>query len=93
MGRRVCFLPAPLPSWPRSLAAHLKPIALPLPNQLKSKMRFKGHQNTSKNFIRSGFGQRSLIVSGSEVCSWDGFPFIYPPLNLKITTKKWCGNK
>ena len=37
-------------------------------------MRFKGHQNTSKNFIRSGFGQRSLIMSGSEdglVHIWD----------------------
>lgn len=37
-------------------------------------MRFKGHQNTSKNFIRSGFGQQSLITSGSEdgvIYLWD----------------------
>ena len=30
-------------------------------------MRFKGHQNTSKNFIRAGFGQKGLVLSGSEV--------------------------
>ncbi|KAI9362948.1 WD40-repeat-containing domain protein [Zopfochytrium polystomum] len=29
-------------------------------------MRYKGHQNTSKNFIRSGFAGESLIVGGSE---------------------------
>lgn len=29
--------------------------------------RLKGHQNTSKNFIRSGFVNNSLIVGGSEV--------------------------
>jgi len=37
--------------------------------------RFKGHQNTSKNFIRSGFGpNQSLIIGGSEdgeVYIWD----------------------
>ena len=30
--------------------------------------RFKGHQNTSKNFVRAGFGpDESLVVGGSEV--------------------------
>jgi WD40 repeat protein len=30
--------------------------------------RFKGHQNTSKNFVRASFGpDESLIVGGSEV--------------------------
>ena len=29
--------------------------------------RFKGHQNTSKNFIRAGFAGDSLVVGGSEV--------------------------
>ncbi|KAJ3306643.1 hypothetical protein HDU76_004797 [Blyttiomyces sp. JEL0837] len=28
--------------------------------------RFKGHQNTSKNFIRAGFAGDSLVVGGSE---------------------------
>eukprot|EP00026_Physarum_polycephalum_P006258 Phypoly_transcript_06300.p1 GENE.Phypoly_transcript_06300~~Phypoly_transcript_06300.p1 ORF type:complete len:572 (+),score=66.81 Phypoly_transcript_06300:79-1794(+) len=36
--------------------------------------RFKGHQNTSKNFIRSGFGpNQSLIIGGSE----DGYVYIW----------------
>eukprot|EP01113_Clastostelium_recurvatum_P035398 TRINITY_DN4932_c0_g1_i4.p1 TRINITY_DN4932_c0_g1~~TRINITY_DN4932_c0_g1_i4.p1 ORF type:complete len:633 (-),score=71.36 TRINITY_DN4932_c0_g1_i4:60-1958(-) len=36
--------------------------------------RFKGHQNTSKNFIRSYFGpSQSLIIGGSE----DGFVYIW----------------
>lgn len=29
--------------------------------------RFKGHQNTSKNFIRAGFANGTMIISGSEV--------------------------
>lgn len=36
--------------------------------------RFKGHQNTSKNFIRAGFAGEKLIVGGSEdgrVYIWD----------------------
>eukprot|EP00158_Paraphelidium_tribonemae_P006014 Partr_v1_DN27631_c0_g1_i4_m65018 putative WD40 len=36
--------------------------------------RFKGHQNTSKNFIRASFASNSLVVSGSEdgrVNVWD----------------------
>jgi WD40 repeat protein len=36
--------------------------------------RFKGHQNTSKNFIRAGFANSNTIVSGSEdglVYCWD----------------------
>jgi len=36
--------------------------------------RFKGHQNTSKNFVRASFGpDESLIVGGSE----DGFVYIW----------------
>ncbi|KAJ2741110.1 hypothetical protein GGI20_005410 [Coemansia sp. BCRC 34301] len=41
---------------------------------LKRLHRYKGHQNTSKNFIRSGFVGDSLIVGGSEdgmVYLWD----------------------
>lgn len=40
---------------------------------LRPLQRFKGHQNTSKNFIRCAFAHPSLIVSGSEdglVCMW-----------------------
>ncbi|KAI8804757.1 WD40-repeat-containing domain protein [Cladochytrium replicatum] len=36
--------------------------------------RFKGHQNTSKNFIRAGFAGTALVVGGSEdgvVYMWD----------------------
>ncbi len=36
--------------------------------------RFKGHQNTSKNFVRAEFGPEDSVVSGSEdgsVCVWD----------------------
>ena len=36
---------------------------------------FKGHQNTSKNFVRARFGpSRDLVLSGSEdgsICMWD----------------------
>ena len=35
--------------------------------------KFKGHQNTSKNFIRASFAGDSLIVSGSE----DGLIYIW----------------
>lgn len=35
--------------------------------------RFKGHQNTSKNFIRAGFAGDSLVVGGSE----DGIVYIW----------------
>ena len=37
-------------------------------------MKLKGHQNTSKNFIRSSFANQSVVVSGSEdgvVHLWD----------------------
>ncbi|KAJ3217881.1 hypothetical protein HK099_005307 [Clydaea vesicula] len=36
--------------------------------------RFRGHQNTSKNFIRSGFAGDSLVIGGSEdgvIHLWD----------------------
>lgn len=35
--------------------------------------RFKGHQNTSKNFIKAGFASPSMIFSGSE----DGMVYIW----------------
>ena len=35
--------------------------------QLQTRQRLKGHQNTSKNFVRASFGHKSLVVSGSEV--------------------------
>lgn len=41
---------------------------------LRPLQRFKGNQNTSKNFIRSSFAHPSLVVSGSEdglVYMWD----------------------
>ena len=40
---------------------------------MKSVMKFKGHQNTCKNFIRSSFAGDSLVVGGSE----DGYIFIW----------------
>lgn len=40
---------------------------------LRPLRRFKGHQNTSKNFIRSAFAHPSLLVSGSE----DGLVYIW----------------
>jgi WD40 repeat protein len=30
--------------------------------------KLKGHQNTSKNFVRANFSDNNLIVGGSEVC-------------------------
>eukprot|EP00177_Eucheuma_denticulatum_P008135 GFKZ01014818.1.p1 GENE.GFKZ01014818.1~~GFKZ01014818.1.p1 ORF type:complete len:617 (-),score=58.73 GFKZ01014818.1:910-2760(-) len=40
----------------------------------KAVRRFKGHQNTSKNFIRTRFGPREkVVVGGSE----DGFVYIW----------------
>ncbi|KAJ1654362.1 hypothetical protein IWQ61_005691 [Dispira simplex] len=41
---------------------------------MKPVQKFKGHQNISKNFIRSGFLHHSLILSGSEdgvIYLWD----------------------
>ncbi|WFD20883.1 hypothetical protein MCAP1_003137 [Malassezia caprae] len=40
---------------------------------LRPLQRFKGHQNTSKNFIRCTFAHPSLIVSGSE----DGLVYMW----------------
>ena len=37
--------------------------------QLRPIRRFKGHQNTSKNFVRGGFANDSLVIGGSEACS------------------------
>lgn len=42
---------------------------------MKPIKKFKGHQNTSKNFIRSSFGpQEALVIGGSQdgcVYVWD----------------------
>ena len=41
---------------------------------LRPLKRFKGHQNTSKNFIRASFAHTSLLVGGSEdgrIYMWD----------------------
>lgn len=40
---------------------------------LRPIQRFKGHQNTSKNFIRCSFAHPSLVVSGSE----DGLVYLW----------------
>lgn len=46
--------------------------------------RFKGHQNTSRNFVRASFGPREAqIVSGSE----DGFVYVYDAESAEIVSK------
>lgn len=40
---------------------------------LRPLQRFKGHQNTSKNFIRCSFAHPSLLISGSE----DGLVYVW----------------
>lgn len=46
--------------------------------------RFKGHQNTSKNFIRTGFGPREhVVISGSE----DGFVYIWDVESTDVVSK------
>ncbi|KAL7747329.1 hypothetical protein RI367_007383 [Sorochytrium milnesiophthora] len=40
---------------------------------LRSVRRFKGHQNTSKNFIRASFAHNNLVAGGSE----DGVVYIW----------------
>lgn len=46
--------------------------------------RFKGHQNTSKNFIRTGFGPREhVVISGSE----DGFVYIWDVESTDVVGK------
>jgi len=40
---------------------------------LKPISKYKGHQNTSKNFIRASFAGDSLIVGGSE----DGLVYVW----------------
>ncbi|KYR00548.1 hypothetical protein DLAC_02562 [Tieghemostelium lacteum] len=46
--------------------------------------RFKGHQNTSKNFIRSSFGpNETLVISGSE----DGYVYIWDIETANILQK------
>ncbi|EME26021.1 hypothetical protein Gasu_63220 isoform 2 [Galdieria sulphuraria] len=63
--------------------------------------RFKGHQNTSKNFIRVGFGtNEELVVGGSE----DGFVYIWDtetgnlvqklgPCVGPIYAAQWCNRQ
>lgn len=46
--------------------------------------RFKGHQNTSKNFIRTAFGPReSVVVGGSE----DGFVYVWDVETEDVVSK------
>ncbi|KAK3805482.1 MAG: WD40-repeat-containing domain protein [Benniella sp.] len=45
--------------------------------------KLKGHQNTSKNFIRAGFAHNSLLVGGSE----DGLVFIWDQESVDILQK------
>jgi COMPASS component SWD3 len=43
--------------------------------------RFKGHQNTSKNFVRASFGpDDSLVVGGSE----DGLIYIWDAATAEV---------
>ncbi|CCU99069.1 unnamed protein product [Malassezia sympodialis ATCC 42132] len=68
---------------------------------LRPLQRFKGHQNTSKNFIRCAFAHPSLIVSGSE----DGLVYMWGQENSRVlqtleghgidaplskSTPEWC---
>jgi WD40 repeat protein len=41
---------------------------------------FKGHQNSSKNFIRAAFGPRSTVVGGSE----DGAVYVWDVVSTSI---------
>eukprot|EP00178_Gracilaria_changii_P010664 TRINITY_DN309_c0_g1_i1.p1 TRINITY_DN309_c0_g1~~TRINITY_DN309_c0_g1_i1.p1 ORF type:complete len:600 (+),score=94.93 TRINITY_DN309_c0_g1_i1:58-1800(+) len=46
--------------------------------------RFKGHQNTSKNFVRSAFGPReSVVIGGSE----DGHVYIWDVESSEVLQK------
>ncbi|KAJ3269101.1 hypothetical protein HDV01_001874 [Terramyces sp. JEL0728] len=47
---------------------------------LRAIRKFKGHQNTSKNFIRASFAGESLIVGGSE----DGIIYVWDRENGKV---------
>ncbi|KAJ2318481.1 hypothetical protein H4R23_002397 [Coemansia sp. Cherry 401B] len=50
---------------------------------LKRLHRYKGHQNTSKNFIRSSFIGDSLVVGGSE----DGMVYIWDRESTKVVQR------
>ncbi|PVU87218.1 hypothetical protein BB561_006430 [Smittium simulii] len=50
---------------------------------LKSLCKYKGHQNTSKNFIKSGFIHNELVVGGSE----NGQVFIWNKDTGEIVSK------
>lgn len=46
--------------------------------------KFKGHQNTSKNFIRSAFGPREAqIIGGSE----DGFVYVWDINSSEVVSR------
>lgn len=47
---------------------------------LRPLQRFKGYQNTSKNFIRCSFAHPSLIISGSE----DGLVYLWDKESSKV---------
>lgn len=50
----------------------------------KAVRRFKGHQNTSKNFIRTGFGPReNVVIGGSE----DGFVYVWDVEKTDVVAK------
>lgn len=50
----------------------------------KAVRRFKGHQNTSKNFIRTGFGPlENVVIGGSE----DGFVYIWDVETTDVVAK------
>lgn len=50
----------------------------------KAIARFKGHQNTSKNFVRASFGPReSVIFGGSE----DGFVYLWDATTTELLAK------
>ncbi|KAJ1886801.1 hypothetical protein LPJ66_009446 [Kickxella alabastrina] len=55
---------------------------------LKRLCRYKGHQNTSKNFIRSSFIGDSLVVGGSE----DGMVYIWDRESTNIV-QRLCGHQ
>lgn len=50
----------------------------------KAVARFKGHQNTSKNFVRASFGPReSVVIGGSE----DGFVYLWDAATTNLLAK------
>lgn len=55
----------------------------------KAVRRFKGHENTSKNFIRTGFGpSESVVIGGSE----DGYVYIWDVETTEVVGKLGPGD-